>query len=152
MQTMRRFLVLTPVALGVTALIALVYVLVGAATAGDEEPLQVGETLLYTLPFALAAVVAVLAAVLAVVGLLSLLGVRNAWAALGLAFALVAVGCALRYVADRPWVSDDEDWDLLFLIVAMVASIPTWLTFAAGLLVGDRRNRAARDRTVGATT
>ena len=136
---MRRFLVLTPVAFGVTVVAAVFYMTVGV---GGFSPGELGLAVL----FLLGVVVVVLVVVLAAGGMLRLLRVRSAWAALSLAFIVVAVGCVLRYVADVPWVHDDEEWDLLMLTVAAAASLPVWLVYAAGLAIGDRRARAARDR------
>lgn len=143
---MRRFLVLTPVVFGVNAVVLVIYMAIGTS----------GFRLMETGIGLLAAIVvtaAALAVVLVAVGLLRLLGVRNAWAALGLAFGLVVVVLGIVYAgiaASMP--PGDEGWNLLFVMVAAVGSVPIWLTYAVGLLVGDRRNRAARDRTVGATT
>ncbi|WP_369375318.1 hypothetical protein AB1046_11310 [Promicromonospora sp. Populi] len=146
METVRRFLVLTPVAFGVTLVLSLGYMaIVSGLTPVSDLLSGLGTFLLVT--FAVTAVV--LIAVLVAVGLFRLLGVRNAWAALGLAFVLVAVVFVLRYVSDEPWRNDDEEWDLLVLYVAAFASIPTWLTYAVGLLVGDLRART--ERRVGAT-
>lgn len=134
METMRRFLVLTPVALGVTAVAYLIfYVASGSSGIGSG----VGLALL----MALVGAAVVLAAVLIAVGLLRLLNVSNAWAALGLAFGLVAVVLGLNQAT----IGLDE-WSMLFLMVAVGVQVPTWLTFAVGLLVGDLRRRAARNR------
>ncbi|WP_129789125.1 hypothetical protein [Promicromonospora panici] len=46
----------------------------------------------------------------------------------------------------------DPGFNMLILMEAAAVQIPVWLTFVVGLLVGDRRNRAARDGTVGPTT
>jgi hypothetical protein len=147
METMRRFLVLTPVAFGVTVVAAVFYMTVGVGGFSLDE---LGLAVL----FVVGVVVVVLAMVLAAVGMLRLLRVRSAWAALGLAFIVVAVGCVLRYVADVPWVHDDEEWDLLMLTVASAASLPVWLVYATGLAIGGpgpRRDRAAQDRAVSPT-
>jgi hypothetical protein len=148
MKTMRRFLMLSPVAVGVSAALFLIlYVVVGTGT--RIGLIEIGVALLV----ALAATVVVLTVVLIAVGLLRLLGVRNAWAALGLAFGLVAVVLGIIYAGiDASMSPGDPGFNMLILIEAAGVQVPTWLTFAVGLLVGDRRNRAARDRTVGATT
>jgi hypothetical protein len=137
METLRRFLVPTLVAFAVTVVLTVVYL---AALGGGFGLWELRAAAL----FPLGVVLAVLVTVALAVGLLRLFGVRSAWAALGLAFVLVAVGCAIRYVADVPWVHDDEEWDLLFLFVAAAATVPSWLTYAAGLAIGDRRDRRAR--------
>jgi drug/metabolite transporter (DMT)-like permease len=142
MQIVRRFLVLTPVAFGVTAAAGLIYL-----AYGDLGPDYVGTTLL----FALAVTVAVLGAILLAVALLRLRGVRNAWAALGVAVVLFVVACAVYYVAETPWRGDEEEWGVLMLVVLAAGSVSTWLAYAVGLLVGDRRDRAVRDGTVGPT-
>jgi hypothetical protein len=135
MQTTRRFLVLTPVALGVTTVAYLTYYVV--AGTGDRIWLGVGIALLV----ALVGAAVVLASVLIAVGLLRLLGVNNAWAALGLAFGLVAVILGINYAS----IGGDE-WSMLAFEVAVGVQVPTWLTFAVGLLIGDLLNRAARNR------
>lgn len=144
MEITRRFLVLSPVALGVSAVLFLIfYVAVGAGT--GIGLIEIGVALLV----ALAATVVVLAVVLIAVGLLRLLGVRSAWAALGLAFGLAAVVLGIIYAgiaASMP--PGDPGFNMLILVEAAAVQVPTWLTFAVGLLVGDRRNRAARDGTV----
>ncbi|MFD6443580.1 hypothetical protein ACFWEJ_00665 [Promicromonospora sp. NPDC060204] len=136
MQTVRRFLVLTPVALGVTTVAYLVYFVVGGG--GSRILSGVGSALLV----ALVGAAVPLAAVLIAVGLLRPLGVRNVWAALGLALALVVVVLGINYAG----IGDDE-WAMLVLKVAAVVQVPTWLIFATGLLVGDLRNRGARSST-----
>jgi hypothetical protein len=141
MKSVRRFLVLTPVAFGVTAVASVIYLMFV-----DTWQDMIG----FTLRFVIGATVAVLAAILVAGGLLRLLGVRNDWAALGLAFVLVAVVWAIRNVTDEPWRGDDEEWDLLFLAVAAIASIPAWLAYAGGLLVGDLRDRRSR-KSAGST-
>lgn len=147
MAITRRFLVLSPVALGVCAgLLLIFYVTVGTGT--SIGLLEIGIALLV----ALAATVVVLAVVLIAVGLLRLLGVRNAWAALGLAFGLVAVVLGIIYAgisASMP--PGDPGFNLLILVEAGAVQVPVWLTFVVGLLVGDRRNRRARNRAVSAT-
>ncbi|WP_369374426.1 hypothetical protein AB1046_08880 [Promicromonospora sp. Populi] len=135
MQTMRRFLVLTPVALVVTTVAYLIYI--GAGDAGSRIWSAVGIALLV----ALVGAAAVLAAVVIAVGLLRPLGVSNAWAALGLAFGLVAAILGILYLG-----IEGDDWDMLFFEVAIGVQVPTWLVFAVGILVGDLRNRAARNR------
>ncbi|WP_454859331.1 hypothetical protein [Promicromonospora soli] len=93
--------------------------------------------------------VAVLVALLIAVGLLRLVGVCKAWAALGLAVVLVALAGGIYYVADEGWRGDEEQWDILILMVAALASIVTFLAYAGGLLVGDLRDRRARNRAAG---
>ena len=142
---MRRFLGLTPAVFGVNAVLLVVYM---AIVGGGFTLPETGIALLV----ALVATVAVLVVVLVAVGLLRLLGVRNAWAALGLAFGLAVAVLGISYAgiaASMP--PGDEGWNLLFVMVAAAGSVPAWLTYAVGLLVGDRRNRAARDRAVSPT-
>lgn len=138
METIRRFLVLTPVAFGVTAVVQVPLI------ASNLSLATVGFTLLS----ALAVTAAVLVAILVAAGVLRLLRVGGAWPVLGAAFALIVVVLAVSYAliaASLP--PDDEGWNLLFVIGPAVASIPTWLTYAAGLLFLGRRDRAtpARD-------
>lgn len=140
---MRRFLVLTPVVLAVNTVLLVVY---SAITSGLSL-LQTGIALLV----ALAATAAVLAVILVAVGVLGLLGVRSAWAALGLAFGLFVVVLGIIYAAIAASMPPgDEGWNLVILVGAAGASVPTWLAYTAGLLIGDRRNRArnqaAQDR------
>jgi hypothetical protein len=135
METMRRFLVLTPVAFGITAVAYLIYYMVMAG--GSSIGSGVGIALLV----ALVGVAVVLAVVLIAIGLLRPLRVSNAWAALGLAFGAAAVVLGIIY----PGIRDDE-WAVLSFQVAVGVQLPAWLTFAVGLLVGDLRNRAARHR------
>lgn len=139
METTRRFLVLTPMVLGVNVVVFLLYlVIVGG---GIRLP-DAGAALLV----ALVATVAVLGAVLVAVGLLRVLGVRNAWAALGLAFGLAAVVLGIVYAATAASTPPgDEGWNLLFVMVAGAASVPSWLAYAAGLLVRDMRGRPAQE-------
>jgi hypothetical protein len=140
METARRFLVLTPVAFGASAVVASIYLVLGGT---GLTPAEMGLAVL----FVLAVAVAVLVVLLVADGLLRLVGVRNAWAALGLALVLVAVAYALRYVADAPWRSDGEEWGLLVLDGMVLASIPVWLSYVAGLVAGDLRSRRAREQT-----
>lgn len=143
---MRRFLVLTPVALGVSAVTFLI--LYGVAGTGSVGLLEIGIALL----LALVAAAVVLAVILVAVGVLRLFGVRNAWAALGLAFGLVTVVVGIIYAGIAASMQpSDPGFNMLILIEAAGVQVPTWLTFAVGLLVGDRRNRAARDRAVSPT-
>lgn len=143
---MRRFLVLTPVALGVGAVTFLI--LHGVAGTGSIGSLEIGIALLV----ALVAVSVVLAVILVAVGVLRLFGVRTDWAALGLAFGLVALVLGVMYVGIAASVQPgDPGLDMLLLAEAAAVQVPTWLTFAIGLLVGDRRDRAARDRAVSPT-
>jgi hypothetical protein len=134
METMRRFLVLTPAAFGVTTVAYLIY---GVAMGNGDIASGIGISLIV----GLVGPAVVLVAVLIAVGLLRLCGVSNAWAALGLPFGLVAVILGIYYVSVR-----SDEWALLFFEVAVSVQAPTWLTFAVGLLVGDLRNRAARNR------
>ena len=147
MATTRRFLVLSPVALGVSAALFLIfYVAVGTGT--GIGLLEIGIALLV----ALAATVVVLAVVLIAAGLLRLLGVRNAWAALGLGFGLVVVVLGIIYAGIAASMSpSDLGFNMLFLLEAAAVQVPVWLTFAGGLLVGDLRDRRARNRAVSAT-
>lgn len=136
MATMRRFLLLAPVAFGVTAVAYFIfYVVVGSSSVGSG----IGLALLV----ALVGTAVVLAAVLIAVGLLRLVRVGNAWAALGLAAVLVAVVLAISY-----GTTGGDEWAMLFYQAAIGVQLPTWLTFAVGLLVGDLRNRAARNQPV----
>lgn len=133
MQTVRRFLVLTPVAFAVTTVAYLIYFAasdIGSLGSGVGNALRV----------ALMGAVIVLAAVLVAVGLLRLLRVSNAWAALGLAFGLVVVVLGISYAS-----IGNDSWGMLGLVVVASAQIPSWLTFAVGLLVGDLRNQATRN-------
>lgn len=134
MQTVRRFLVLSPVAIGVTTVAYLIYAAVGPG--GSIEPRLVGAALLVGLVGA----AIVLAAVLAAVGLLRLWGVGNAWAALGLALGVVAVIMGIDYAT-----IGDDGWRMLTFQAVAGVQVPAWLTFAVGLLVGDLRNRATRN-------
>jgi hypothetical protein len=139
METLRRLLAPTLVAFAVTVLLALVYV---GAFDGGVDRWELGAAVL----FPLGVVLAVLVVVLLAVGLLRLFGVRSLWAALGLAFLLVAAGCLLYYVVDLSRGQSGEQWNLLFLFVTAIATIPSWLAYAAWLAIGDRRrNRAARE-------
>jgi len=144
METIRRHAVPFLVAFVVTAVAATIYVTGGTPAL---DPVDVGISVL----FALAVVVAVLVALLLAGGVLRLLGVRNAWATLGLAFGLVAVACAVRFVTDQPWRYDDAEWDLLFLVLAAAASLPAWIACAVGLAIDGRRRRRARAVAPGMT-
>lgn len=140
---MRRFLVLAPVAvvLGAVVFLAL-YVFAGSGQFGF---LEIGLGLL----IALLATATVLAVILVAIGLLRLVGVRSAWAALGLAFGLAAVVVLTIYAGIAASMQPgDPGFNMLALLTAAGVQIPTWLTFAVGLLVGDRRGRAARDSAV----
>lgn len=140
MAITRRFLVLSPVALGVSAVLFLIlYVAVGTGT--SIGLLEIGIAVL----LALVAAAAVLAVVLGAAGLLHLRGVHSAWAALGLAFGLVVVVLGIVYAGIAASMQPgDPGFSMLLLVEAAAVQVPTWLTFAVGLLVGDRRNRAAR--------
>lgn len=134
MQTVRRFLVLTPVAFVVTTVAYLIYLMVGPG--GPITLRLVGAAMLVGL---LGAAI-VLAVVLLAVGLLRLWGVGNAWAALGLAFGVVVVIQGIDYAT-----IGDDDWRMLTFQVLAGVQVPAWLTFAVGLLVGDLRNRVTRN-------
>jgi hypothetical protein len=140
METLRRFLAPTLVAFVITVVLALVYL---GVFDGGLELWDLGAAVL----FPLGVVLAVLVVILLAVGLLRLFGVRNAWAALGLAFVLVAAGSLLYPVADTRWGSGGEEWDQLVVLVTAIATIPSWLACAAGLVIGDRRNRRALTQT-----
>ncbi|WP_454858222.1 hypothetical protein [Promicromonospora soli] len=137
METMRRFLALTPVALGVTAVAYVIYYAYVIADFSGSIASGAGSTLVV----ALVGPAVVLTAVLIAVGLLRLMRVSNAWAALGLGLGLVAV----VLWASSPSIGGGE-WGMLIYEVAIGVQLPTWLTFAVGLLVGDLRDRAARNR------
>ena len=139
MEIARRFLVLSPVALGVGAATFLTFYVVA-----DVGMIEIGLAAVVALVAAAVATVVVLAVVLVTDSLLSLLDVRNAWTALGLAFGVVAVVLGIVYAGIAASRSPSNPG--LDLIVIM--QVPAWLTFAVGLLVGDLWNRAARDRTV----
>ncbi|MDR7384358.1 hypothetical protein [Promicromonospora iranensis] len=136
METLRRLLAPTLVAFAVTVVLTLVYV---GAFDGGIDSWELGAVLL----FPLGVVLAVLVVVLLAVGLLRLFGVRSLWAALGLAFVVVAAGCLLYYVLDTVRGQSGEQWNLLFLVVTAIATIPSWLAYAAGLALSDWRNRRA---------
>lgn len=138
---MRRFLVPAPVAVVVGALVFLaLHVLAGS---GQLGLLEIGLGLL----IALLATATVLGVILVAVGLLRLVGVRSAWAALGMAFALAVVVMGIVYAgiaaSMRP---GDPGFNLFALLTAAGVQVPTWLTFAVGLLIGGRRGRIAKDR------
>lgn len=134
METIRRFLVLTPVAYAVTAAATLPLMAAGNLSLGT-----VGTALLA----ALAVTAAVLLLILVAAGLLRLLRVRSAWAVLGAACALAVVTAAVGYaVVAASLPPDDEGWNLLYVLGSAVASIPAWLGYAVGLLVLGRRDRA----------
>lgn len=140
---MRRFLVLAPVAVVVGAVVFLaIYVVAGTGQFGF---LEIGLGLL----IALLATATVLAVILVATGLLRVVGVRSAWAALGLAFGLAVVVLGIVYagIAASPQPGD-PGLDAGLLLTAAGVQIPTWLTFAVGLLVGGLRGRAARDSAV----
>lgn len=143
MAIMRRFLVLSPVAVAVSAVTYLIlYVQAGSGSFGL---LEVG----IGLGVALVATVVVLGVLLVAVGLLRLVRVRSAWAALGLAFGLAAVVLVILYAGIAASMQPaDPGFNMILLLTAAGVQVPVWLTFAVGLLIGDRRNRAAPDRTV----
>lgn len=143
---MRRFLVLAPVAVVLGAVVFLVlYVFGGSGQFGQFGLLEIGLGLL----IALLATATVLAVILVAIGLLRLVGVRSAWAALGLAFGLAAVVVLTIYAGIAASVQPgDPGFNMLALLTAAGVQVPTWLTFAVGLLIGDRRGRAARDSAV----
>lgn len=140
---MRRFLVLAPVAVVVGAVVFLaIYVVAGTGQFGF---LEIGLGLL----IALLATATVLAVILVAVGLLRLVGVRSAWAALGLAFGLAVVVLGIIYAGIAASMQPtDPGFNMSALLTAAGVQIPTWLTFAVGLLIGGLRNRAARDSAV----
>lgn len=140
---MRRFLVLAPVAVVVGAVVFLaIYVVAGTGQFGF---LEIGLGLL----IALLATATVLAVILVAVGLLRLVGVRSAWAALGLAFGLAVVVLGIVYAGIAASMQPtDPGFNMSALLTAAGVQIPTWLTFAVGLLIGGLRNRAARDSAV----
>ncbi|MFD6138909.1 hypothetical protein [Promicromonospora sp. NPDC060271] len=135
MQTVRRFLVLAPVAFVVTTVAYLIYVL--ARPDGSIDLRLVGIALLVGLVGAAIVLTAVLVVAIA---LLRLWGVSNAWAALGLAFGVIAIIQGIDYAT-----IGDDGWRMLTFQVLAGVQVPGWLTFAVGLLVGDLRNRAARN-------
>ncbi|MFI6424659.1 hypothetical protein [Promicromonospora sp. NPDC050880] len=138
METIRRFLVLTPAAFAITAA-----VLLPLMTAGNLSLATVGIALLT----ALAVTAGVLVLILAAAGLLRLLRVRNAWAVLGAACVLAVVTATVAYAlvaASLP--PDDEGWNLLYVTGSAVASVPAWLGYAVGLLVLGRRDRVVAAR------
>lgn len=143
---MRRFLVLAPVAVVVGAVVFLViYVFAGTGQLGQFGLLEIGLGLL----IALLATATVLAVILVAIGALRLVRVRSAWAALGLAFGLAVVVMGIIYAGIAASMQPtDPGFNMSALLTAAGVQIPTWLTFAVGLLVGGRRHRAARDGAV----
>jgi hypothetical protein len=141
MAIMRRFLVLAPVAVVVGAVVFLaLYVFAGS---GQFGLLEIGLGLL----IALLATATVLAVILVAIGLLRLAGARSAWAALGLAFGLAVVVVGISYAGIAASMQPgDPGLNAGLLLTAAGVQIPTWLTFAVGLLVGGRRGRLAQDR------
>ena len=144
---MRRFLVLAPVAVVVGAVVFLtVYVFAGTGQLGQFGLLEIGLGLL----IALLATATVLAVILVAIGGLRLVGVRSAWAALGLAFGLTVVVVLIIYAGIAASMQPgDPGFNMFALLTAAGVQIPTWLTFAVGLLVGGRRSQAARDAAQG---
>lgn len=140
---MRRFLVLAPVAVVVGAVVFLaIYVVAGT---GQFGLLEIGLGLL----IALLATVTVLAVILVATGLLRLVGVRSAWAALGLGFGLAVVVAGIAYAGIAASMQPgDPELNTGLLLTAAGVQVPAWLTFAVGLLIGGLRNRAARDSAV----
>lgn len=143
---MRRFLVLAPAAVVVGAVVFLViYVFAGTGQFVQFGLLEIGLGLL----IALLATATVLAVILVAIGALRLVRVRSAWAALGLAFGLAAVVVGIIYAGIAASMQPtDPGFNMSALLTAAGVQIPTWLTFAVGLLVGGRRSRAARDGAV----
>ena len=142
---MRRFLLLAPVAVLVGALAFLVlYVFTGSGQFSQFGLLEIGLGLL----IALLATATVLAVILVAVGLLRLVGVRrSAWAALGLAFGLAVLVMGIIYAGIAASLqAGDPGFNLFALLTAAGVQIPTWLTFAVGLLIGGRRGRVAKER------
>lgn len=136
---MRRFLVLAPAAVGVGAVVFLViYVLAGS---GQFGLLEIGLGLL----IALLATATVLAVILVAIGVLRLVRVRSAWAALGLAFGLAVVVMGIIYAGIAASMQPtDPGFNMFALLTAAGVQIPTWLTFAVGLLIGGRRRHVSR--------
>ncbi|MFD6140496.1 hypothetical protein [Promicromonospora sp. NPDC060271] len=141
MAIMRRFLVLSPMAVAVGAVVFLaVHVLAGS---GQLGLLEIGLGLVV----ALLATVAVLLVILVAIGLLRLVRVRSASAALGLAFGLAVVVLGISYAGIAASMQPgDPGFTMSALLTAAGVQVPTWLTFAVGLLIGGRRGRVAQDR------
>ena len=133
METARRYLVLTPVAFGVTLVLALGYMLLLGPIGAAELGMALG--------FALGTTVAALLFALLAAGLLRLLGVRNDWITLSLAVALVAVTYAIGYVGAAPWRLDEAEWGLLLFTFWTIGVIPSLLTYAVGALFRGRSGR-----------
>ncbi|WP_419705824.1 hypothetical protein [Promicromonospora sp. NFX87] len=143
MAIMRRFLVLAPVAVAVGAVVFLVLYVFGGS--GQFGLLEIGLGLL----IALLATATVLALILVAIGLLRLVRVGSAWAALGLAFGLAVVVLGIVYAGIAASMQPgDPGFNMFALLTAAGVQVPTWLTFSLGLLVGGRRHRAARDGAV----
>lgn len=140
---MRRFLLLSPVAVVVGAVVFLVlYVFAGS---GQFGLLEIGLGLL----IALLATATVLAVILVAIGLLRLVRVRSAWAALGLAFGLALAVVLIIYAGIAASMQPgDPGFNMSALLTAAGVQIPTWLTFAVGLLITGRRSRTAGDSTL----
>ena len=146
---MRRFLVLAPVAVVVGAVVFLVlYVFAGSDQFGFGL-LEIGLGLL----IALVATATVLAVILVAIGLLRLVRVRSAWAALGLAFGVTVVVLGIIYAGIAASMQPtDPGFNLFAVLTVAGVQVPTWLTFAVGLLIGGRRGRGAQDGVVSPTT
>ncbi|MFC4632187.1 hypothetical protein ACFO6V_28365 [Promicromonospora alba] len=143
MAIMRRFLLLSPVAVVVGAVVFLVlYVFAGS---GQFGLLEIGLGLL----IALLATATVLAVILVAIGLVRLVRVRSAWAALGLAFGLALAVVLIIYAGIAASMQPgDPGFNMSALLTAAGVQIPTWLTFAVGLLITGRRSRTAGDSTL----
>ncbi|MGI5187722.1 hypothetical protein ACQEVI_06225 [Promicromonospora sp. CA-289599] len=139
MAIMRRFLVLAPAAVVVGAVVFLaLHVFAGS---GQLGLLELGLGLL----IALLATATVLAVILVATGLLRLAGIRSTWAALGLAFGLAVVVVGISYAGIAASMQPgNPGFDTSLLLTAAGVQLPTWLTFAVGLLVGDLRSRTVR--------
>ncbi|WP_157602871.1 hypothetical protein [Promicromonospora kroppenstedtii] len=138
MQTMRRFLALTPLAFGITAVV-LVYL-------QNREDFSWGGVWLGVVSAVIVTVGAFLM-ILAGAALLRLLAVRSDWAALGTGLILATVLLAVCYAAVAASLpAGDEGWSLLYVVGPAVASIPVWPAYAVGLLVRGWRGRTSRRR------
>jgi hypothetical protein len=143
MAIMRRFLLLSPVAVVVGAVVFLVLYVFGGS--GQFGLLEIGLGLL----IALLATATVLAVILVAIGGLRLVRVRSAWAALGLAFGLAVVVVLIIYAGIAASMQPgDPGFNMSALLTAAGVQIPTWLTFAVGLLITGRRSRTAGDSTL----
>lgn len=135
-ETARRFLALTPVAFGITAV-----VLVYLQTSGD-----IGwDGVVFGLVSALVVTAGAFGSIVAAAALLRLLEVRNDWATLGVGLVLATVVLAIAYFIIAVSLPEgDEGWPLLFVLTPAFASIPVWPGYAVALLIRGWRGRAAR--------